>query len=166
MASVKLAQGMAVLLALLLQPPLAAAQTAEATRDLAGDWHCAGHVSARGHPIAANLRFTRDSASGALIVRHDDEKPGPYHALELWYLGAAAGSRAASVDPYSGMRWFASMGWHGNAISWTRSQGFRPIERFVYTLTRPDRLRVDWLVARKNDALSLGDTLNCSKSVP
>ncbi|HXI49664.1 MAG TPA: hypothetical protein VNH39_13880 [Steroidobacteraceae bacterium] len=127
-----------------------------------GDWSCKGNFTSNGAPIAANLSIQSDERSGALIVRHDDIPPGAYHALEVWMANKAGpGVRAAISDQYSGMRWFESAGWAGNALAWTRLENGIPAEQFVYEF-KGDALQVEWSIAR-GGAMKLGDTLLCRR---
>jgi hypothetical protein len=48
-----------------------------------GTWSWAGHFTANDRPISAHFPLIRDEATGALIVRHDDDPPAGYHALEV-----------------------------------------------------------------------------------
>ena len=128
----------------------------------AGHWSCAGKF-ANGAPIAGELSMEIDSRSGALIVRHDDALPGEYHALEVWSANKKdAGFKASISDGFSGMRWFESTGWQGDALTWVRSDGTPGSEEFVYQFLRTGEMEVKWLVSR-DGALKVGDTLSCTK---
>lgn len=128
---------------------------------LEGQWACAGRFIATGAPMRARIGFERDAKSGGLIVRHDDEPPGSYHALEIWSANQRSGLRAAIVDSLSGMRWFAATGWTNDILTWVRTAAGRPAEQFAYTLTRGGELRIDWSVVRQSGVMTLGDTLSC-----
>lgn len=128
-----------------------------------GAWTCKGNFTANRAPIAAGLSIQLDEHSGALILRHDDLPPGPYHALEIWMPNKEGeGARAAIADKYSGMRWFESPGWVGNALTWTRLEGGIAAEQFAYEF-KGDALQVQWSIARKG-AMQLGDTLLCRRA--
>ena len=128
-----------------------------------GDWSCKGNFTSNGAPIAANLSIQSDERSGALIVRHDDVPPGAYHALEVWMANKTGpGVRAAISDQYSGMRWFESVGWAGNALAWIRLDNGVPVEQFVYEF-KGDALQVEWSIAR-GGTMKLGDTLLCRRA--
>lgn len=136
----------------------ASAQGADLTRFI-GHWSCKGAFS-NGAPIAGTLSIEADTASGALIVHHDDVAPGAYHSLEVWMPNKAGpGLRAAISDKFSGMRWLDSAGWSGNTLRWVRSENGVPAEQFAYEFNT-DTMQVQWSVA-KEGAMKVGDTLTC-----
>jgi hypothetical protein len=141
---------------------LAVAASAQAA-DLAkfvGHWSCKGSFS-NGTPIAGELSIETDAPSGALIVHHDDVAPGAYHSLEVWMPNkAGTGLRAALSDKFSGMRWFESAGWAGNALTWVRTENGAPVEQFAYEF-KGDTMQVQWSIA-KDGAMKVGDTLSCT----
>jgi hypothetical protein len=128
-----------------------------------GEWACAGRFIATGAPMKARIGFERDARSGGLIVRHDDELPGTYHALEIWSANQRSGIRAAIVDSFSGMRWFEATDWTNDVLTWVRTANGRPAEQFAYTLAPNGELRIDWSVVRQSGVMTLGDTLSCHR---
>jgi len=143
-----------------------AAEVAPGFAALEGRWSCAGHFISSGRPIASWLVITADTSSGALVVRHDDQPPAAYHALELWSVAKpGAGLRATIVDAYSGMRWLESPGWQGPNLVWTRFEAGAVAEQFAYRLQPGGGLTIDWSTARTG-AMTLGDTLACTRAPP
>jgi hypothetical protein len=130
---------------------------------LIGRWSCAGAFVTSGKPIASSIAFARDPSTGALIVRHDDTAPNVYHALEIWTAGQGATPFRAAIANSGGMRWFASEGWSGDRIAWSRSEHGAPQERFVYALAPGGGLRVEWWIARGATPFALGDRLQCRR---
>jgi hypothetical protein len=148
--------------------PAAGAAPALAAEDgfdrLVGRWNCDGYFVKSGKKIASTLDVTRDAATDALIVRHDDTAPSVYHALEVWTSTRGAAPFRAAIANNGGMRWFASDGWTDNSIVWSRSGQGEPEERFAYSIGAQGDLQVDWLIARPGEALALGDRLTCRKA--
>jgi hypothetical protein len=155
--------GFAVLAVLhTLSPPSAVGADFVGLEKFAGHWSCAGTFS-NGALIAGEIFMEADSRSGALIVHHDDLPPGAYHALEVWSVSKnGTGFKASISDVFSGMRWFESMGWQGDTLTWVRSDGTPGSEQFVYQFLGAGEMQVRWLVAHQG-ALKVGDTLKCTK---
>ena len=150
--------GGAALFAVVILTGAVSAQAADLAQ-FVGHWSCKGTFS-NGTPIAGELSIGADTASGALIVHHDDVAPGAYHSLEVWMPNKAGpGLRAAISDKFSGMRWLDSAGWSGNTLRWVRSENGVPAEQFAYEFNT-DTMQVQWSVA-KEGAMKVGDTLTC-----
>lgn len=147
-----------------LIPTLSSAAPASATLErFVGHWQCNGHFS-NGTPIAGEIDAKFDALSGALVVHHDDAKPGAYHALEIWSVSKDGGQLKASIsDGFSGMRWFESSGWQSDALTWVRADGKPGSEQFAYKILASGEMEVTWSVAR-DGAMKMGDTLSCKKS--
>jgi hypothetical protein len=127
-----------------------------------GQWSCSGQF-ANGAPIAGEIAVKIDTLSGALIVHHDDAKPGAYHSLEVWSAGkTGAGFKASISDGFSGMRWFESKGWQGDTLTWVRADGTAGSEQFAYTLTAAGDLQIIWSVMR-DGTMKVGDSLSCKR---
>ena len=138
----------------------ASAQGAQLT-DFVGHWSCKGSFS-NGKPIAAELSVEADAPSGALVVHHDDLPPGGYHSLEVWTPNKSGpGLRAALADKYSGMRWFESTGWVGDALTWVRMENGMPAEQFSYEVNG-NTFQVQWSTA-KDGGMKIGDTIMCAR---
>jgi hypothetical protein len=152
--------------AMLLTTVVLTGATSAQGADLAkfiGHWSCKGTFS-NGAPIASELLIEADAPSGALIVRHDDVAPGSYHALEVWMPNKSGpGFRAAISDKFSGMRWLASPGWSGNALTWIRMENGAPAEQFAYEF-KSDTMQVQWSIA-KGGVMKIGDMLACSSAM-
>jgi hypothetical protein len=125
-----------------------------------GHWLCKGSFS-NGAPIAGELSIEADAPSGALIVHHNDVAPGAYHSLEVWMPNkSGVGLRAALSDKFSGMRWFESSGWSGNALTWVRTENGTAVEQFAYEF-KADTMQVQWSIGQ-GGAMRVGDTLSCT----
>jgi hypothetical protein len=149
----------AVILTSALLTVAAPAQGADLAK-FVGHWSCKGTFS-NGTPIAGELSIETDAPSGALIVHHDDVAPGAYHSLEVWMPNkSGAGLRAALSDKFSGMRWFESAGWSGNALTWVRNENGAPVEQFAYEF-KGDTMQVQWSIVQ-GGAMKVGDTLSCT----
>ena len=140
----------------------ASAPAADRFDALVGSWTCRGHFIKSGSPLASRLAITRDAATMALVIHHDDLPPTTYRSLETWTM-LADGSFRAAVASAGNMRWYSASGWQGDTLAWTRSEGAAPVEQFAYTLTGPGKMRVDWSIARGGGPLTLGDTLDCAR---
>jgi hypothetical protein len=152
---------------------LAAASTAQADptpssaaqslRVFEGRWACSGSFVTSGKPIASTIVATWDAPTEALILHQDDAPPNAFHALELWGGDGAGGFRAAISDAYSGVRWLNAAGWQDDRLTWTRMQGSKPAERFVFTRPKAGAFTVEWSPV-KADTFVPGDRLTCSKA--
>jgi hypothetical protein len=98
-----------------------------------------------------------------LIIHHDDLPPAGYHSLEVWTANKSdAGLRAALSDTFSGMRWFESVGWTGDVLTWVRTENGVPAEPFAYEF-KENNLQVQWSIA-KGGAKRFGDTIACNRA--
>jgi hypothetical protein len=130
--------------------------------EFVGHWSCKGNF-ANGKSIAADLSIEADALSGALIIHHDDLPPAGYHSLEVWTPNkSGTGLRAALSDKFSGMRWFESTGWIGQALTWVRTENGTPVEEFDYEF-KANTLQVQWSIV-KDGAMKVGDTITCSRA--
>jgi len=130
---------------------------------LVGHWSCDGYFVKSGKKIVSTLDVSRDAATAALIVRHDDTAANVYHAIEVWTSTQGAAPFRAAIANNGGMRWYTSDGWVDGTIVWSRSGQSEPEERFAYRVDAQGDLVVDWLIARPGEALALGDRLNCRR---
>ena len=130
-----------------------------------GRWDCNG-AFANGKSIGSIITATWDAPSQSLIFRQDDKPPGGFHAIELWGAGEGIGFRAAISDPYSGERWLESPGWADGKLTWTRYQGPKPMERFVFSRPNERGFFVEWFPLGKDGAFALGDRLVCKTATP
>ena len=78
---------------------------------LVGHWSCDGYFVKSGKKIVSTLNVSRDAATAALIVRHDDTAPNVYHAIEVWTSTEGAAPFRAAIANNGGMRWYTSDGW-------------------------------------------------------
>jgi hypothetical protein len=142
---------------------LAVAQESGALAKFMGTWSCKGSFTSNGAPIAAELSVQLDERSDALIVRHDDQPPNAYHALEIWTMNKSGiGARAAIADKFSGMRWFETPGWVGGSLTWVRVENGIPVEQFAYEF-KGENLQIEWSTAR-NGTMKLGDSVLCHRA--
>lgn len=129
-----------------------------------GTWDCAGKFPSTGKAIASTIRFNRDSSVKAIVKRHDDRPPSPYHAMELWvYQPTTAAFSAAIADNFGGVREFHSTGWQGDELTWQSASGVSPIQRFVYHRIDAGTFRLDWDVSQDGSQYVVGDTLTCKR---
>jgi hypothetical protein len=127
-----------------------------------GRWQCEGVFPASGKAIASTLKFEQDTASGALLKHHDDTPPNLYHALELWGFVKAGGLSDTIMESFGGVHPpLTSPGWSGDTLMWSSPPGVTPANRFTYVRLSPDRMRVDWSIAKVEGEYKIGDTLTC-----
>jgi hypothetical protein len=155
------------LLALLAAAPAAATTAPAATAPLAyfvGDWRCAGRF-ADGRAIRSRESFAPALDGRWLRMRHDDEAPGRYRAVEWWGRDPATGKFVALVfDNGGGVRRYASSGWAGDSLTLanTTTHGYR--DRFVFHRLDAGAYRVDYAYRDAAGAWRPGDTLRCAKA--
>jgi hypothetical protein len=130
----------------------------------AGEWSCSGHFVANRRPISSHIKATFDASTNSLIVRHDDDPPNAYQALEVWSPSRSGDMRASISDAFSGMRWFSSAGWVGQKLTWERRSDGAPVERFDYAFDANGTLSIEWSTARPDGTFAIGDTLTCRKT--
>lgn len=141
--------------------PATAADPMTPMQYLVGKWQCNGSFPASGKTIASTIRFELDLGGAAIVKHHDDVAPATYHALETWVYQADTKRYAATIaDNFGGIRGFASDGWQGPVLTW-QGNAAKPSEKFVYTTISPDKMRIDWDIARDGTHFVLGDTLMC-----
>lgn len=130
-----------------------------------GLWNCTGHFVSTGTPIVATIAAEWDDRTMTLTVHHDDLAEHAYHAVETWGATKKPGHFHNSIaDRFSGVRWYKSEGWMDDTLMWSRTEDGREIERFVYIRRNDKMMTVNWLVARGAAELTLGDTLDCTRS--
>src|SRR5665213_2328372 len=163
----RLAASRGLAFCLVLAAPLAgrcqAVNPAAPLAYFSGAWKCAGHF-ADGGAITSNLVFYWSAPAAALIKHQDDVAPGAYHAVELWNVEKAGGMHGLIADNLGGARAIFSLGWEGDALTWTYVGEAARAERFLYAKLGPDRMRVDWLVSKEQHPFQLGDTLTCERA--
>lgn len=153
-------------------PPEAAADPApvlaSALQSLAffeGHWSCAGKFVKSGKPISSNETFTTDLNGHWLALRHDDQPPYQFHALELW--GYNKGSKqfiGYVFDNFSGIRHFTSSGWEGKRLVWTNAVATGGVtDRFVFERKDAATYQVTYAVSRNDKDWTVGDTLACKR---
>ncbi|GAC1389632.1 MAG: hypothetical protein NVSMB31_05770 [Vulcanimicrobiaceae bacterium] len=141
--------------------PAAASDPMIPMQYLIGKWQCNGTFPASGKSITSTIRFELDLGGAAIVKHHDDVAPASYRALETWVYQPDSKRYAATVaDNFGGIRGFVSDGWQGQTLTW-QGNAAKPAEQFVYTSIAPDKMRVDWQIARDGAHFVLGDTLTC-----
>jgi hypothetical protein len=136
---------------------------------IVGDWDCKGVFVKSGKPIASTLRFAVALEGSWVMGQQDDRPPNQFHATMMWGHDAATRQlRGAVFDNFGGMRAFASPGWDGAKLTWTRSDvtATAATERFIYELAPSGGLAVTWQTrkAGPGEAWATGDTLTCTRT--
>lgn len=146
-------------------PAPALVQELQSLAFFAGHWSCAGQFVQSRKPISSNETFTADLDGHWLAMRHDDQPPFPFHALEMWsYDKVAKQFNAYVFDNFSGIRRFTSSGWVGDQLTWTDSAFTHgATDRFVFERKAADAYQVTYAVSRDGKTWAPGDTLLCQR---
>lgn len=99
-----------------------------------GERHCAGSFLKSGKAITSVESFSVDLSGYWLVMRHADEPPFPFDAVEMWGYDAKAQHFVAYIyDNFGGMRQYASPGWDGDRFVLTNVDTSNPKrDRFVF----------------------------------
>lgn len=133
---------------------------------LIGDWDCNGVFASSGKKIASTLRFAVTLEGSWVMGQQDDRPPNKFHATMMWgHDPATRQLRGTTFDNFGGLRAFASPGWDGARLTWTRSDvpADAATERFVYELDARRDLVVTWQRKPVGQAWATGDTLTCKR---
>lgn len=130
-----------------------------------GHWQCAGKFVKSGKPISSTETFTTDLDGHWLAMRHDDQPPYPFHALELWgYDKDAKRFNGYFFDNFSGIRHFTSPGWEGNHLAWTDTASVHgTTDRFVFERNDIGNYQVTYAVSRNGKDWTAGDAFSCKR---
>lgn len=105
-----------------------------------GSRHCSGTFLKSGKAISSIETISVELSGGWVVLRHDDDPPNRFQALESWGYDTKTGRFVAYLyDNSGGVREFASPGWEGDSFTWTNVDTSTPKwDRFVFE-KRPDR---------------------------
>lgn len=128
-----------------------------------GSRSCKGSFIKSGKAITSTETVRPDLSGHWLTLRHDDEPPFSFHALELWGYDATAGRFVAYMyDSGGGMREFTSPGWEGDSFTWTNVDTSAPKrDRFVFDRGPQGAYRFTYEVSADGNTWSGVDSLTC-----
>jgi hypothetical protein len=129
----------------------------------AGNWQCAGHF-ADGRTIRSRESFDWALDGRWLRMRHDDEVPGRYHAVEWWGRDPSAqGYTVAVFDNGGGLRHYASAGWNADVLILENTASAGYVDRFAFRRFDAATYQVDYSHRDRGGVWRPGDTLRCTK---
>lgn len=138
---------------------------------LAGRWRGIG-AFASGKKIEATVVFAPDLEGQWLSYRHDDIRPGKYHASGYW--GVEADSSALVMilmDNFGGIRLFTSDGWANGVITFKDGERIPVVagrtarqERFVFQRKSMTSFRMTYEVSADGVSWKMGDYLDFTKA--
>ena len=143
------------------QPPAPPRLDGDELSYFVGPWHCAGQFARTGKPIEADLRGELAIADRWLLLHHDDQPPGAYHALGAWYRTPTAWI-ATIADSSGGVRRYRSDGWRDRDLIWEHSDAAIADDRFLYHRVDDTTFEVGY-DRRASDAWQRVDTLTCHR---
>ena len=132
-----------------------------------GSWSCQGEFPASGRTIASAERFAPELLGHWLMMRHVDQPPFSFKAVEMWrYDAAAKGFENYIFDDAAGIRRYTSPGWQGRRLTWTLAASGQPLDRFVFERKDATHYAVDYSHITGNQTWALVDTLQCERRAP
>lgn len=146
-------------------PPRPALQPALAPlAGFIGSRHCAGSFLKSGKAISSTEIVSADLSGYWLTLRHADEPPFTFQALEQWGYDPKAGRFVAYIyDNFGGVRQFASPGWEGDRFTWTNVETSAPKrDRFVFEKQPNGAYRFTYEVSSDGNTWTGVDSLTCS----
>jgi len=148
-------------------PPQAGPGLQAALEPLAGfigTRHCAGSFLKSGTAISSTETVSPDLSGHWLMLRHDDEPPFAFHALEMWgYDGTAGHFTAYMYDSGGGVRKFVSPGWEGARFTWTDVDTSAPKrDHFVFEKQPQGAYRFTYEVSTDGVSWTGVDSLTCT----
>lgn len=128
-----------------------------------GTRHCAGSFLKSGKAISATETVSADLAGFRLTLRHDDEPPFSFHALEVWGYDDQANRYTAHIyDNFGGSREFTAPGWEGERLTLTNVDTSAPKrDRFVFDKV-PGGYRYTYEVSGDGASWTGVDSLTCT----
>jgi hypothetical protein len=129
-----------------------------------GSWSCHGVFPSSGKTIDSAERFAPDLQGQWLGMRHIDQPPFAFHALEMWRYDSA-GQRFDNYvfDSASGLRHYVSPGWSGDKLVWTLADQTNRADRFVFWRKDTAHYQVDYLRGASGRSWVTVDTLRCER---
>ena len=99
-----------------------------------GSRRCAGSFLKSGKAISSTETVSPELSGYWLVLRHTDEPPFSFDALEMWgYDPKSKHFIAYMYDNFGGAREFDSQGWQGDSFTWTNVNTSTPKwDRFVF----------------------------------
>lgn len=131
-----------------------------------GNRHCAGTFLKSGKAITSTETVSADLSGYWLTLRHADEPPFTFQALEQWGYDAKAGHFVAYLyDSGGGVRQFASPGWEDDRFTWTNVDTSTPKrDRFVFEKRPNGAYRFTYEVSSDGNTWTGVDSLTCDAS--
>lgn len=127
-----------------------------------GSRRCRGSFLKSGKAISSTETVSSELSGYWLVLRHADDPPFPFNALEMWgYDPKGKHFTAFMYDNFGGMREFNSPGWGGDSFTWTNvdtSVGKR--DRFVFA-KQPGGYRFTYEVSTDGSSWTGVDSLLC-----
>ncbi|HEX5461681.1 MAG TPA: hypothetical protein VFX20_17090 [Steroidobacteraceae bacterium] len=132
-----------------------------------GNWSCHGQFPASGRTIASAERFAPELLGHWLTMRHVDQPPFAFKAIEMWRYDAVAKDFENYIfDDAAGIRRYTSPGWEGRRLTWTLASSEQPPDRFVFERRDATRYVVDYSRITGKHTWALVDTLQCERRTP
>lgn len=160
-----------VMVALILAMAAAQADTSPALQPalvplagFLGNRHCSGSFLKSGKAIGSTESFSADLTGHWLVMRHMDEAPFTFDALELWGYDAQKKLFVAHLfDSSGGAREFISPGWDGDRFVWTNLDMSTPKwDRFVFERRAGSIYRFTYAVTADGRTWTDVDSLVCA----
>lgn len=128
-----------------------------------GSRHCSGSFLKSGKVISSTETFTAELTGHALMMRHTDEAPFTFDALEVWGYDAQKKLFVAHLfDSSGGAREFSSPGWDGDRWVWTNVDRSAPKwDRFVFERQPDSAYRFTYGVTADGKTWTEVDSLVC-----
>jgi len=128
-----------------------------------GSRHCSGSFLKSGKAISSTESFSADLSGHWLVMRHADEAPFAFDALELWGYDAQKKLFVAHLfDSSGGVREFTSPGWDGDRFVWTNLDTSTPRwDRFVFERQAGSAYRFTYAVTADGKTWTDVDSLSC-----
>lgn len=128
-----------------------------------GYWSCAGRF-ANGKAIRSHEVSTPILDGHWLRMRHVDNPPHRYKALELWRYDAAVNRfRVLIFDNSGGVRRYVSPGWQNDTLILNNTAASGYIDRFVFKRHGNANYRVTYAAKTGAGKWKTGDTLICKR---
>lgn len=129
-----------------------------------GTRHCSGTFLKSGKAISASESFSVELSGYWLMMRHADDAPNSFDALETWGYDDQRKLFVAHVyDNFSGNREYTSPGWDGTKLTWTNvaaANGKR--DRFVFEQQANSAYRYTYELSSDDTNWTGVDSLVCT----
>lgn len=129
-----------------------------------GSWSCTGHF-ANGKPISSRETYTPILDGHWLEMRHTDQPPHRYNAIELWQYDPAARQFSVHVfDNFGGERHYLSTGWEEGKLVLHNTATSGYTDRFVFERHSAILYEVTYASRKGAGTWKVGDTLICKRN--